>query len=92
MYRRALGEPRRNGFCRSADRLVSFGQYGRNRLLPVQLPIAPDRRRQDRVLTNFPIRIVGIDSAPAYYPGDLYELESGRRRISKLRRDWKLER
>lgn len=35
----------------------------------VELPIAPDRRRQDRVLTQLPIRILGIEGKPVYYPG-----------------------
>jgi PilZ domain len=35
----------------------------------VQLPLVPDRGQQDRMLTNLPIRIVGIDGAPTYYPG-----------------------
>ena len=43
----------------------------------VQLPIAPDRRQQDRMLTNLPIRIVGIDGAPTYYPGICTNLSRG---------------
>jgi hypothetical protein len=43
----------------------------------VQLPIAPDRRRQDRMLTNLPIRIVAIDGAPTYYPGICTNLSRG---------------
>ena len=43
----------------------------------IQLPIAPDRRRLDRVLTNLPIRIVGIDGEPTYYPGICTNLSRG---------------
>lgn len=43
----------------------------------VKLPLAPDRRRQDRVLTNLPIRIVGIDGSPTYYPGICTNLSRG---------------
>ena len=43
----------------------------------VQVPIAPDRRQQDRMLTNLPIRIVGIDGAPTYYPGICTNLSRG---------------
>jgi hypothetical protein len=43
----------------------------------VQLPIAPDRRRLHRVLTNLPIRIVAIDGAPTYYPGICTNLSRG---------------
>lgn len=34
----------------------------------VQLPIAPDRRRQDRVITNLPIRILSVDGNLTCYP------------------------
>ena len=43
----------------------------------VQLPLAPDRRLQDRMLTNLPIRIVGIDGVPTYYPGICTNLSRG---------------
>ena len=43
----------------------------------VELPIAPDRRRQDRVLTRLPIRIVGIDGFPVFYPGWCTNLSRG---------------
>jgi len=35
----------------------------------IDLPLAPDRRRQDRVLTRLPIRILGIDNRPVAYNG-----------------------
>ena len=34
-----------------------------------ELPIAPDRRRQDRVRTRMPIRIFSIDGNPVLSPG-----------------------
>lgn len=43
----------------------------------IQLPIAPDRRRQDRVLTKLPIRILGIDGNPVCYPGTCTNLSRG---------------
>jgi hypothetical protein len=43
----------------------------------VQLPLAPDRRHQDRLLTNLPIRIVGIDGSPTYHPGICTNLSRG---------------
>jgi hypothetical protein len=43
----------------------------------VELPIAPDRRRQDRVLTRLPIRIVGVDGLPVYHPGWCTNLSRG---------------
>lgn len=43
----------------------------------VELPIAPDRRRQDRVLTRLPIRIVGLDGFPVFYPGWCINLSRG---------------
>jgi PilZ domain len=43
----------------------------------IQLPIAPDRRRLDRVLTNLPIRIVAVEGEPAYYPGICTNLSRG---------------
>jgi len=35
----------------------------------IDLLCAPDRRRQDRVLTRLPIRILGIDNRPVAYNG-----------------------
>jgi hypothetical protein len=43
----------------------------------IELPIAPDRRRLDRVLTRLPIRILGIDGSPVYYPGWCTNLSRG---------------
>ena len=43
----------------------------------IQLPVAPDRRRLDRVLTNLPIRILCIDGNPVYYPGICTNLSRG---------------
>ena len=33
----------------------------------VQIPFAPDRRKQDRVLTTLPMRILGIEGEPVYH-------------------------
>lgn len=41
------------------------------------LPIAPDRRKQDRVLTTLPMRILGIEGKPVYYPGVCTSLSRG---------------
>jgi hypothetical protein len=43
----------------------------------IELPIAPDRRRLDRVLTNLPIRILSIDGNPVFYPGVCTNLGRG---------------
>lgn len=43
----------------------------------VELPIAADRRRLDRVLTNLPIRILAIDGNPVYHPGICTNLSRG---------------
>lgn len=43
----------------------------------IELPIAPDRRRQDRVLTRLPIRILGIEGNPVMYPGVCTNLSRG---------------
>jgi PilZ domain len=43
----------------------------------VPLPVAPDRRRLDRVLTNLPMRILSVDGDPAYYPGVCTNLSRG---------------
>jgi len=43
----------------------------------IHLPVAPDRRRLDRVLTNLPIRILSIDGNPVYYPGLCTNLSRG---------------
>jgi hypothetical protein len=52
-----------------------------NRLEPlvprIELPIAPDRRQQDRVLTRLPIRIVSVDGNPVFYPGVCTNLSRG---------------
>ena len=43
----------------------------------VETPIAPDRRRQDRVRTRLPIRILSIDGNPVFYPGTCTNLGRG---------------
>ena len=43
----------------------------------IELPIAPDRRRQDRVRTHLPIRILSIDGNPVFYPGVCTNLGRG---------------
>jgi len=43
----------------------------------VEIPIAPDRRRQDRVRTRLPIRIISIDGNPVFYPGTCTNLGRG---------------
>ncbi|HVP55627.1 MAG TPA: PilZ domain-containing protein [Candidatus Eisenbacteria bacterium] len=43
----------------------------------VHIPVAPDRRRQDRVLTTLPIRILGIEGQPVYHPGVCTNLSRG---------------
>lgn len=52
-----------------------------NRLEPinhrVELPIAPDRRHQDRVLTRLPIRILSVDGNPVFYSGVCTNLSRG---------------
>lgn len=42
-----------------------------------ELPIAPDRRRRDRVRTRMPIRIFSIDGNPVLYPGICTNLGRG---------------
>ena len=37
----------------------------------------PDRRRQDRVLTRLPIRILSVDGNPVFYPGVCMNLSRG---------------
>jgi hypothetical protein len=43
----------------------------------VEIPIAPDRRRQDRVRTRLPIRIMSIDANPVSYTGTCTNLGRG---------------
>ena len=43
----------------------------------IEPPIAPDRRRQDRVLTRLPIRILSVDGNPVSYPGVCTNLSRG---------------
>ena len=43
----------------------------------IELPIARYRRRQDRVLTRLPIRIVSIEGNPVFYPGICTNLGRG---------------
>jgi len=42
-----------------------------------EIPIAPDRRRQDRVRTRMPIRIFSIDGNPVLYAGVCTNLGRG---------------
>jgi hypothetical protein len=42
-----------------------------------QIPVAPDRRTIDRVLTNLSIRILAVDGNPVYYPGICSNLSKG---------------
>ena len=58
----------------------------------VEIPIAPDRRRQDRVRTRLPIRILSIDGSPAMYPGHVHQSRSRRRGIRTLPRESRSER
>ena len=41
------------------------------------VPIAPDRRKQDRILTTLPMRILGIEGKPVCYPGVCTNLSRG---------------
>jgi hypothetical protein len=43
----------------------------------IQLPIAPDRRRQDRILTNLPMRILGVDGIALYHSAICTNLSRG---------------
>jgi len=43
----------------------------------IELPLAPDRRRQDRILTHLPIRILSVDGDPVFYPGVCTNLSRG---------------
>ena len=43
----------------------------------VQLPIAPDRRNHDRILTRLPIRIFSVDGNPVFYPAVCTNLSHG---------------
>ncbi|HEY4900086.1 MAG TPA: PilZ domain-containing protein [Terriglobales bacterium] len=43
----------------------------------IHLPIAPDRRKQDRVITHLPIRIVSVDGIPAFHPAMCINLSRG---------------
>jgi hypothetical protein len=42
-----------------------------------QLPIAPDRRKQDRVVTRLPMRILSVDGNPVFYPAVCTNLSRG---------------
>src|ERR1035441_7711416 len=46
-------------------------------LREIQLPIAPDRRRQDRVVTRLPMRILSVDGNPVFYPAVCTNLSRG---------------
>ena len=43
----------------------------------IQLPIAPDRRQQDRVITNLPMRILALDGDPVFHPAVCTSLSRG---------------
>ena len=43
----------------------------------LQVPLAPDRRGQDRVLTNLPIRILALEGNPVFYPAVCTNLSRG---------------
>ena len=43
----------------------------------IQLPIAPDRRRQDRVITRLPMRIFSVDGTPTSYSAVCTNLSRG---------------
>ena len=43
----------------------------------IQLPVASDRRKQDRILTNLPIRILSVDGKPVFYPAVCTNLSRG---------------
>ena len=43
----------------------------------LQLPIAPDRRQQDRIITNLPMRILAVDGYPVFYPAVCTNLSRG---------------
>jgi hypothetical protein len=43
----------------------------------IELPLAPDRRRLERVLIRLPIRILGIDNHPVCYGGVCTNLSRG---------------
>jgi len=45
--------------------------------LRTELPLSPDRRRLDRVLTRLPIRILGSDNHPVCYGGVCTNLSRG---------------
>ena len=48
-----------------------------SRVPNIQLPIATDRRNQDRILTNLPIRILAVDGNPLFCPGVCTNLSRG---------------
>ena len=43
----------------------------------MQLAIAPDRRKQDRVVTRLPMRILSVDGDPVFYPAVCTNLSRG---------------
>ena len=43
----------------------------------IHLPIAPDRRKQDRVITRLPIRIVSVDGIACFHPAVCTNLSRG---------------
>lgn len=48
-----------------------------SRIPRVQLPVAPDRRSHDRVVTRLPMRILGVDGNPVFYPAVCTNLGRG---------------
>jgi hypothetical protein len=43
----------------------------------LQLPIAPDRRRNDRVVTRLAMHIFSVDGTPVFYPAVCTNLSRG---------------
>ena len=46
-------------------------------ILRIQPVVAPDRRNQDRILTNLPMRILAVDGGPVFYPAVCTNLSRG---------------
>ena len=57
--------------------LLAMSNAAEPSLPRIELPLAPDRRRQDRVLTRLPIRILSVDGTPVFYPGTCTNLSRG---------------
>ena len=43
----------------------------------IRLPVAPDRRQQDRIITKLPMKILAVDSYPVFYPAECTNLSRG---------------